>query len=295
MRYERRSISPADAERMLANNYDGNRRINSRHVAALAADMAAGRFVSENSQTITVTESGQLLDGQHRLSAIVKAGVALDFLVAVARDDEAERIFGTLDAGKVRTAPQFLALPSANNVAAVAKMTLAIERGRSPLASTVNGKMESIGHSGALYASRVELLEYIDENADALVDAVRIGSRMREGIGCGSIALYATFIRFVRWLEADDLLDIFIDDVCALVPSQPIVAALRRRLVKECGTLKCGTVKHRATTLRHLLCAYAHYCADDGSKDLRGEDKAVAQYERMMYRMREKIAEAADA
>lgn len=295
MRYERRSISPADAERMLANNYEANRRINARHVAALASDMSAGRFISENSQTITVTESGRLLDGQHRLAAIVRSGVTLDFLVAVARDDEAERIFGTLDAGRMRTANQFVTLPSAHNVVATAKMALAIERGSAPLASTMNGKMDSIGHSDGLFASRVELLEYIDENADALVDAVRIGSRMRENIGCGSIALYASFIRFVRWLEADDLLDIFIDDVCALVPSQPIVSALKRRLIKDGGTMRCGTLKYRTTTFRHLLCAYAHYCADDGSKDLRGEDKAVAQFERMMYRRREPVSEAADA
>lgn len=295
MRYERRSISPADAERMLANNYDGNRRINPRHVAALAADMAAGRFVSENSQTITVTESGKLLDGQHRLAAIAKSGVTLDFLVAVAPDEDAERIFGTLDAGRMRTANQFVTLPSAHNIVASAKIALAIERGNAPMASTMNGKMGNIDHSDGLFASRVQILEYIDENADALVDAVRIGSRMRENIGCGSIALYAAFIRFVRWLEADDLLDIFIDDVCALVPSQPIVSALKRRLIKDCGAMKCGTLKYRTTTFKHMLCAYAHYCADDGSRDLRGEDKAVAQYERMMYRMREKIAEGADA
>lgn len=294
MRYERRSISPADAERMLANNYDGNRRINPRHVAALAADMAAGRFVSENSQTITVTESGRLLDGQHRLTAIAKSGVTLDFLVAIARDDETERIFGTLDAGRMRTANQFITLPSAHNIVAAAKIALAIEQGSAPLASTMNGKMGSIEHSDGLFASRVQILEYVDENADALVDAVRIGSRMRENIGCGSVALYAAFVKFIRWLEADSLLDIFIDDVCALVPSQPIVSALKRRLIKDGGTMRCANLKYRNMTFRHLLCAYAHYCADDDSRDLRGADKAFAQFERMMYRRREMIAEAAD-
>lgn len=290
MRYERRSISPADAERMLANNYDGNRRINPRHVAALAADMAAGRFVSENSQTITVTESGKLLDGQHRLAAIAKSGVTLDFLVAVAPDDDAERIFVTLDAGKQRSAGQFVRIQYANNVVATAKMTYAIENGNAPLASSLAGQT-----SPGCVASRAAIIEYVNENKDTLIDDVRTAGRMKEAIGCGTITLFATFIRFVQWLEADDLLDIFIEDVCALIPSQPIIAALRRRLVKEGGTTKVATQKYRVAAFRHMLCAYAHYCADDGSKDLRGEDKAVAQFERMMYRMREKIAEAADA
>lgn len=290
MRYERRSISPADAELMLANNYDGNRRINPRHVAALAADMAAGRFVSENSQTITVTESGRLLDGQHRLAAIAKSGVTLDFLVAVAPDDDAERIFVTLDAGKVRSASQFIGLPSPNNIAAVARVACSIERGITPLASAVQCKItpDSV-------PSRAMLLEYISENDDALVDAFRIGSRMHDAIGCGTKSTMAIFVRFIRWLEADELLDIFIDDVCALVPSQPIVSALKRRIVKESSAGNVGGGRHRLNTLRHLLCAYAHYCADDGSKALCGEDKAVAQFERMMYRRRETIAGAADA
>ena len=52
------TMTPKDAERLLARNYEGNRRIKSRAVANLAAVMEAGEFNSENGQTIASYTTG---------------------------------------------------------------------------------------------------------------------------------------------------------------------------------------------------------------------------------------------
>ena len=66
-------ITPSMAERWLEAN-ENNRRINWNHVSQLARDMKAGRFACTH-QGIAFNTEGHLIDGQHRLWAIVDAEV----------------------------------------------------------------------------------------------------------------------------------------------------------------------------------------------------------------------------
>ena len=66
-------ITPIIATQWLENN-EGNRRLNWNYIAQLARDMKAGCFVCTH-QGIAFDNQGRLIDGQHRLWAIVEAGV----------------------------------------------------------------------------------------------------------------------------------------------------------------------------------------------------------------------------
>ena len=80
-------ITPEGAEAMLANNAS-NRAIDQRVVDMYARDMESGNWFSENPETvITVTETGKLKNGQHRLSAIKRSGKERKCIVAVVPDD----------------------------------------------------------------------------------------------------------------------------------------------------------------------------------------------------------------
>ncbi len=50
-----------------------NRRISDKHVDTIADDIEGGRFYTTN-QGIGIDDNGSLIDGQHRLSAIIKTG-----------------------------------------------------------------------------------------------------------------------------------------------------------------------------------------------------------------------------
>jgi len=65
-------ITPNLAAEMLQRNVL-NRPRRSPHVAKIAADMKVGRF-RETHQGIAFTEDGDLIDGQHRLAAIINYG-----------------------------------------------------------------------------------------------------------------------------------------------------------------------------------------------------------------------------
>jgi hypothetical protein len=81
-------ITPAIATEWLENYNDRNRPLKPSHVRAIAADIAAGRWVV-NATPIQFDTRGRLIDGQHRLQAIVLAGVAVRILVARDIQEEA--------------------------------------------------------------------------------------------------------------------------------------------------------------------------------------------------------------
>jgi len=97
-----RRISPLEAVMLLDMLPPNQRGISEKHVTAYAADMAAGQWQISN-DAITITNSGQLINGQHRMTAVVKCGQTQEFLVMTIPDDEAPMMFKQMDQGKPRT------------------------------------------------------------------------------------------------------------------------------------------------------------------------------------------------
>lgn len=98
-------ITLAYAKQLLEQN-PRNRRVNRTIVARYAADMKAGLWVN-NGQGIVISPEGELLDGQHRMHAIVEAQTSVAMMVVrgVPRD-----VFATLDSGKPRSAGDVLSI-----------------------------------------------------------------------------------------------------------------------------------------------------------------------------------------
>lgn len=93
------TITPVWAARMLETKNIGNRSMKLSHVDSLAREITAGRW-KVNGDTICFN-GDRLIDGQHRLAAIVKAGVAVQSLVV---EGVASDVFETKDTGVRRSA-----------------------------------------------------------------------------------------------------------------------------------------------------------------------------------------------
>lgn len=101
------TVTPAVAavwlERM---HFPNQRTVRERHVEYLAEEIKAGRF---RLSTLDIRECGDrdyLVNGQHRLHAVVRAGRAVEFAVVrrrVSDFEEAARDYATFDRGMVRT------------------------------------------------------------------------------------------------------------------------------------------------------------------------------------------------
>ena len=116
MKVNQREISPRTATKLLAANSENNRHLRDAHVAVLARDMKNGNWV-ENGETIIISNTGRLLDGQHRLSAIVKSGVGQKMVVV---SDVPDSYITTIDQGASRGLHDALMVSGFKNVTALA-------------------------------------------------------------------------------------------------------------------------------------------------------------------------------
>jgi hypothetical protein len=95
-------VGPLLASRILSDlNYDGQRKVRKNHIASLAATMRRKAFLP-GSQLAFVHVDGRwvLVNGQHRLHAIIESGAEIEFQVLVhdaASEEEIPRIYFGFD------------------------------------------------------------------------------------------------------------------------------------------------------------------------------------------------------
>ena len=87
-------VTPDLARQWLRTN-EGNRPVRRNHVGTLSAAINAGHWKLTH-QGIAFSEHGRLIDGQHRLEAIIASGKPADLAVYIELDDN---MFGVLDRG----------------------------------------------------------------------------------------------------------------------------------------------------------------------------------------------------
>lgn len=120
-------VTPEDAKTMLAGNVK-NRKLSQQMVDQIAGDILSGRWVF-NGESVKIAVGGELLDGQHRLAAIAKAGVSVKMLVIRGLESTAQ---AAMDMGKPRSVPDMLRLDGYANavtVAAISQMLMSYPLG----------------------------------------------------------------------------------------------------------------------------------------------------------------------
>ena len=91
-------VTPSYAKRLLEKNTN-NRRVNEATLNRYFRDMIDGKWKEDTGECIKISKSGKILDGQHRLLAVIKANKNINLHVIENLDDE---IFDVLDTGRVR-------------------------------------------------------------------------------------------------------------------------------------------------------------------------------------------------
>lgn len=123
-------ITPAKAESLLQRN-TGNRTVRPRRVDQYAKQIINGQW-RLTGEAIKVATDGSLLDGQHRLLAVIKAGIPTEFLVVEGLSPE---VYTVLDSGLGRTVGDALAgegFSASKEIGAVAKLVIGVQSGFNP-------------------------------------------------------------------------------------------------------------------------------------------------------------------
>tara|TARA_R100000700_G_scaffold24437_1_gene31353 strand:+ start:373 stop:1230 length:858 start_codon:yes stop_codon:yes gene_type:complete len=109
-------ISPDYARQILNNKNNSNRTIRKPNVARLVTAIENGEWQITN-QGIAFDSNGNLLDGQHRLEAIIKTGKTLKIMVA---RNMKPAIFNAVDVGAARSAGDILYIAGCSNSSKIA-------------------------------------------------------------------------------------------------------------------------------------------------------------------------------
>jgi len=100
IKFESVRINPVMARRFLDAN-PSNRRVKKPVVLKYANDLANGKWKPNTGETIKISNSVIILDGQHRLLAIIQSNVTAQFHVVTGLE---ESVFDVIDTGSSRNA-----------------------------------------------------------------------------------------------------------------------------------------------------------------------------------------------
>jgi len=89
--YSTETITPDQADAILANHNNRNRAMSLAHAQRLAAEMSAGNWVLSN-DAIVFDGRGNLVNGQHRICAVALSKVPCEFFVVRGLTDKARDI-----------------------------------------------------------------------------------------------------------------------------------------------------------------------------------------------------------
>ena len=156
-------VTPEIAIKWLSDKWVEQRVVRSAHVNSLAADMESGRFKIGPDAILRI--KGKVANGQHRLAAVVQTGKAQRFIVMESEDAE---LYKVIDAGLRRTVSDCLnGVQYKNDLPALARWVNVYEAGAINQ-SDRNGQYMSTSNC---LATRTEVIEYVNENLEALVEA----------------------------------------------------------------------------------------------------------------------------
>lgn len=141
-------VTPEDARVMLEENTH-NRSLRPDYVRKLAAAMERGEW-AVNGEPIQIAEDGTLLNGQHRLNAVVESGVTVPLLVIRGLPMAAQT---TMDAGLRRNLSDVLALHGESETANLGAMLAMLYRYRK------GHRLNNSGHTAPTPTEALALLQ----------------------------------------------------------------------------------------------------------------------------------------
>jgi len=208
------SVTPSIAEGWLA-KMGPNRPLRKPDVERLAADMRRGAW-ELNGETIKFMKNGTLIDGQHRLAAVVHSGKTVPIEVVRGLTERAAQ---TVDTGRARSFSDVLFIEGGVNVRAIAATAKWMWRYDT---EQMVGKYRQ--------PSNAELRETLN-TYPTIGDAVREVQRSKEVQPHSSIAFVLTLAKLSKpkkamaWLES-------LHDGLGLLRTDPVLH-LRRKLLSR--------------------------------------------------------------
>jgi hypothetical protein len=215
-------VTPEMAQQWLDTRFDNERTLREgTRVAAMVRDMQADRWYFTGDPIRFDSQTGRLIDGQHRLTAVVQSGLPQPFAI-INLPMEAHSV---IDTGSARTLGDLLLFGGhvkGRTLGAIIRRALTYLNGRGT-------------EGGDYYPTITESTEFLSKNQDALIRAVEVAQKSYQGgrrLPVSPAILGATY--FLCAEKDQDLADGFFDKLIFgldLHEGEPVLA-LRDRMLR---------------------------------------------------------------
>lgn len=214
-------ITPDRARHLLDLNAENNRRKKESKVTGYARDMRKGLWKSRTGETVKVSSSGVMIDGQNRMHAVVRAGVPVTFDIVWNVPDDRMQV---IDAGAPRTTAddfRIAGVADRTQAGALVQWALAWEKGN------------YMNHGGRMTPTRQEKLARYLQEPHAFDQAAMFGRATHNRVG--NVVASAAALAF--WLFAKmpdggaEQAEVFFDQLIEgleLKAGSPVAALLAR-------------------------------------------------------------------
>lgn len=240
-------MTPAWAKDLLDRN-TSNRVVNWGRVAGIAKDMENGTFLLTH-QGIAVGSNGVLLDGQHRLLAILRSGKSVKMLLSENCDPQT---FKVLDTGVKRTCGQVMQIkdvPNAHNTAATCRILMCYQ------------SMPDLVWSGpAARYSNNDVYSWYEERALDVDEAVREGTANYKKFPLIKATSLSAFVYLARAAGWDfESVARFMTQLCVGVELEidnPVFSLRRALINKSVELLSSHTAKSGQAMVASLIVVF---------------------------------------
>jgi hypothetical protein len=186
------TIDPDIARVYLTKNIEHNRKVAEWKVDQYANEMREGKWV-ETSATIKFDEDGHLIDGQHRLLALIDAEVTLSLVVS--RGEPKNAVY-VIDTGMARSTAQSLTVAGITSsglgaqVSATANVLQGIENGFFRHAMG--------GLSKETRLTNQEMVEYVGPRVEEIIEANKHAHVVYRSVPLNTSVMAAAYIVLAR-------------------------------------------------------------------------------------------------
>lgn len=222
-------VSPQFANYILEKFNTRNRHQNEKHVSILVQNILKGLWMF-NGDTICFDADGVLIDGQHRLKAIVKSGITLPCLIVSGLDPKSIETKDTnIKPRNMQDLLQLDGVPDAGNLSSICTKFFALKKG---VTAVAGGNKNTGGHCDiqplrlrvAHYYKHQDLYNTILKHARSWDKGTRLIPRN----DIGGIMLYLLLEKNHDWNQVYTFFDL-LHDYSAPLPI-PSMGELRRKL-----------------------------------------------------------------
>ena len=207
MKAEFVAINPAKAQAFLDATTTKNRAVNKNAVETYIAVMKAGKWQA-NGEPIIIDDNGNVIDGQHRLHAIIRSNSTHDMLVVRGVDPSA---FKTIDSGRKRRHYDLLSIANVSDPsmtsAAVAGIYSFEKTGT--LSTQKSPAFSYLTHRGADYDPVAEAISRMP----LLNESVRVGRKWRKRVPSKVTPSLVSTMHYVFSKKSEDDANRFFDNI----------------------------------------------------------------------------------